>query len=438
MPVIHEIHAREILDSRGRPTVLASCRFEGAAFAHASVPSGASIGAAEALELRDGDPRRYGGLGCRTAVAHINGELSRLLGGKRIDSQTALDTLLIEADGTPDKSRLGANALLAVSLAFARALAAHRREPLWQYFAGLLPVSPATLPRLAINLFSGGKHAGQQVPIQDVLMVPMNTDTIDRTLSVAWDVYQAAAALARKRYGMRLLRADEGGQAPPFAAAEEMLQAAIESIESAGYRPGEDVALAVDVAATHFYVDGRYVFGEDRLTSLEMIARLRGWVESLPIVSVEDGLADADWDHWPALRTALADRVLVVGDDLLCTNPARIRRAQAERCCTALLLKVNQIGTLTEAAEARRLATASGWATMISVRSGETEDHWAADLAVGWQGDQFKNGSITQSDRLAKYNRLLEIEETTQMPVAAWPALPGRLQRDAGKIGGER
>jgi enolase len=436
MPVIDELQALEILDSRGRPTVLAYCRIDGAAFARASVPSGASTGTAEALELRDGDPRRYGGLGCRRAVAHINGELNGLFGGRRIESQATLDTLLIEADGTPDKSRLGANALLAVSLAFARAVAASRREPLWRYFADLLPVSPAALPRLAINLFSGGKHAGQQVPIQDVLIVPLNADTIDRTLSVAWDVYQAAAALAQARYGMRLLRADEGGQAPPFATVEDMLQAAIESIESAGYRAGEDVALALDVAATHFYVDGRYELGDERLTSSEMIARLRGWVESMPIVSVEDGLADTDWDHWPALRDAIADRALVVGDDLLCTNPGRIRRARQERCCTALLLKVNQIGTLTEAAEARRLATESGWATMISVRSGETEDDWAADLAVGWQGDQFKNGSITQSERLAKYNRLLEIEATTQMPVAPWPALPHRPQPAALKIGG--
>jgi enolase len=256
-----------------------------------------------------------------------------------------------------------------------------------------------------------------------VLLIPLGARTIDATLSAAYEVYQTAAELILRRYGMRLLTADEGGLAPPCSTAEEMLALAVESVTAAGYTPGKDIFLGVDVAASHFYHDGIYQLGDRQLRSREMIARLSKWVDEYPIISVEDGLSEDDWQYWPHLLDALAGKALVVGDDLLCTNPERIRRAIGSRACDALLLKVNQIGTLTEAAEAWKLARDVGWRISISVRSGETEDNWAADLAVGWSGDQFKNGSITQSERLAKYNRLLAIEEETNWPVRGWPGM---------------
>jgi enolase len=423
MPIIERLTAAEILDSRGRPTVSATCTLAGDSVASVSVPSGASTGAAEALELRDRDPQRYGGFGCRKAVANINGQIHDALAGRNFRDQAELDHALIELDGSPNKSRLGANAILAVSVAFARASAQDRGVPLYQYFAGMLGHAPDTLPRLTINLFSGGKHAGRQVAIQDVLIVPARPTTIDSSLAMAYDVYQAAAALILKRYGMRLLTADEGGLAPACDSTEELIEMAVVAIKVAGYRPGSDVMLAVDVAASHFYANGQYHLDGAALDSAGMIGRLVRWVERYPIVSVEDGLAEDDWEWWPTLRLALQKRALVVGDDLLCTNPTRIRRAIEAQACNTLLLKPNQIGTLTEAAEAWRLATDAGWKVTISVRSGETEDNWAADLAVGWRGDQFKPGSITQSERLAKYNRLLAIEAETGWPVVRWPGL---------------
>jgi enolase len=284
-----------------------------------------------------------------------------------------------------------------------------------------LGVEPKALPRLTVNLFSGGKHAGQQVPLQDVLIVPLQSRTIDESLTIVYDIFQAAADLSQKRYNMRLLRADEGGLAPPFNSAEEMLQTAVDAISSAGYSPGEQIALAVDVAATHFYSDQSYTLGSEKLSSGQMITRLERWVEDYPIISLEDGLAENDWQNWPQLMARLGRRVLVVGDDLLCTQPARIHHAIETKSANALLLKVNQVGTLTEAAEAWRIARLADWSIVLSVRSGETEDTWAADLAVGWCANQFKNGSITQSERLAKLNRLLEIEQETGLLVAPWP-----------------
>lgn len=426
MSTLKSLSGLEILDSRGRPTVRATCQLASGARGIASVPSGASTGAAEALELRDGDPQRYGGLGCRRAVGHINHELQRALAGHPFERQHQLDEAMLTLDGTPNKSGLGANALLAVSLAFARACAVEQDVPLYRYFANLtgfqdLSGLSTTLPRPTINLFSGGKHAGGQAPIQDVLIVPASARTIDEALATTFAVYQAAAGLCLRKYGMRALTADEGGLAPPFPGAEAMLADAVEAIRAAGFEPGREVALAVDVASSHFYHEGRYHLGGAPLDSRGMIAQLLAWVEHYPIVSLEDGLAEEDWAHWPELRAGLAGRALALGDDLLCTNPARIRRAIESGAADALLLKVNQIGTLTEAAEAYRLARAAGWRVTISARSGETEDNWLADLAVGWAGDQIKVGSITQSERLAKYNRLLEIEVETGLPLAAWP-----------------
>lgn len=424
MPVIARLNALEILDSRGRPTVQTTCTLASGATGRASVPSGASTGTAEALELRDGDAARYRGLGCRKAVGHVNREIARATAGRGYDSQAALDGFLCELDGTPNKARLGANAILSVSLAFARAAAAEAGQPLYAALAGVLGVPLRTLPRPTINLFSGGKHAGAQVAIQDVLVVPVSARTMDEALAVTFEVYQRAAELALRKYGMRALTADEGGLAPAFPDDEAMIADAVAAIEAGGFTPGRDVAIAVDVASSHFHRQGRYRLAGRMLDSAGMIEAVAGWVERFPIVSVEDALSEDDWAHWPALRARLAGRALTLGDDFLCTNPARIRRAVAAGAADALLLKVNQVGSLSEAAEAGRLARAAGWRVTVSARSGETEDDWLADLAVGWGGDQIKVGSITQSERLAKYNRLLEIEAATGLPLVAWP--PGR------------
>jgi enolase len=432
MSTIQKLSALEILDSRGRPTVQATCTLASSAVATVSVPSGASTGAAEALELRDRDPKRYRGLGCRQAVAHINVDLNNALSGQEFADQAALDQAMITLDGTPNKARLGANALLAVSLAFARAVAEERGIPLYQQFADILAGAMgdqhaplATLPRPTINLFSGGKHAGGQVPIQDVLVVPAAATTMDDALVTTVAVFQAAADLMQRKYQMRLLTADEGGLAPPFADAAAMLDDAVEAIQDAGYTPGKEVVLAIDVASSHFYEGGvkggRYHLDGLALDSSGMVAKIEEWLAKYPIVSVEDGLAEDDWSYWPKLRAAIGGKALVLGDDLLCTNPTRIQRAIDQGAADALLLKVNQIGTLTEAAQACRLARAAGWRVTISARSGETEDNWLADLAVGWAGDQIKVGSITQSERLAKYNRLLAIEAETHLPIVDWP-----------------
>jgi enolase len=421
VPKIERLSALEILDSRGRPTVGATCRLASGASAWASVPSGASTGRAEAVELRDGEPNRYGGLGCRRAVGHVNRELNDALANRNFDSQRALDSAMLELDGTPDKSRLGANAILAVSVAFARASAIERGVPLYAHFASLLEPAPRpALPRLTVNLFSGGKHAGGQVPIQDVLVVPMLARTIDESLATTYAVYQSAIALCARKYAMRPLVADEGGLAPPFPSIDAMLADAVEAIRLAGFSPGRDVSIAIDVASSHFYRDDRYHLGNAPLSSGRMIEQVLAWVDQYPIVSVEDALAEEDWANWPPLNRVIGPRALVLGDDFLCTNPGRIRRAIETRSASALLLKVNQIGTLTEAAEAHQLARAAGWAITVSARSGETEDDWLADLAVGWAGDQIKIGSITRSERLAKYNRLLAIESATRLPMAAW------------------
>jgi enolase len=285
------------------------------------------------------------------------------------------------------------------------------------------------LPRPTINLFSGGKHAGGQVPIQDVLVVAAAARSIAEALSMTHEIYQRAAELCLKKYGMRALVADEGGLAPPFPGAGAMLEDAVESVQLAGYSPGRDVFLAIDVASSHFCRGGRYELEGESLDGPGMIDRLESWLQKFPIASIEDGLAEEDWLHWPELLRRIGKRALVVGDDLLCTNPDRIRRAIQAQAASALLLKVNQIGTLTEAAEALRLARAAGWQVTVSARSGETEDSWLADLAVGWAGDQIKIGSITRSERLAKYNRLLAIEAETALPLVAWP---NRIQDPEG------
>ncbi|MBX3748669.1 MAG: phosphopyruvate hydratase [Opitutaceae bacterium] len=414
---VQHLHAREILDSRGRPTVWAECRLESGATAAVSVPSGASTGRAEACELRDGDPQRYRGLGCRRAAGNVNTAINDAVRGRRFATQADFDRVLAELDGTPNLSRLGANATLAASLAFARAGALQRGVPLYRHFADLADLPVRTLPRLTVNLFSGGKHAGEQAALQDVLLAPVAAASIDDGLAAVVAVYQSAAELILKKYGQRLLRADEGGLAPDFPNAEAMLADAVESIRAAGMKAGAEMALAVDVASSHFYRDGRYHLGKTPLESTAMIDQVADWVRRYPLVSVEDGLAEDDWAHWPALRARLAGHSLTLGDDFLCTQPARIARAIEAKAADALLLKVNQVGTLSGAAEAAARARAAGWKITVSARSGETEDDWLADLAVGWGADFIKVGSITQSERLAKYNRLLAIEAETGLPL---------------------
>ncbi len=420
MPQIEKLTALEILDSRGRPTVGIRCRLASGARAWASVPSGASTGRAEAVELRDRDPNRYGGLGCQQAVSNVNTILNDALKNQQFATQAQLDEAMLALDGTQNKSKLGANAILAVSIAFARASACELKTPLYAHFASMVGNDSPSLPRLTVNLFSGGKHAGGQVAIQDLLIVPVSANSIDQSLSMVYAVYQSARALCARKYNDRGLVADEGGLAPPFPSIHAMLEDAVESIRAAGFEPGRDVALAVDVASSHFFRDRNYFLENQPLSSGQMIEQIRQWVREFPIISVEDGLAEEDWESWLALREAICDRALVLGDDLLCTNPARIEKAIQTKSASALLLKVNQMGTLTEAARAYRLARDAKWAITISARSGETEDDWLADLAVGWGGNQIKVGSITRSERLAKYNRLLEIEAEKHFALARW------------------
>lgn len=424
MPTITKLRGLEILDSRGRPTVKAWCTLDDRVTASASVPAGASTGRSEARELRDGEAR-HAGQGCRQAAKNVEHAIGTALCGLEFTDQAGLDKALVALDGTPDKHRLGANALLATSVAYARAAAAVKGVPFFEHLSAGRPADAGRLPRLTVNLFSGGLHAGGQIPIQDVLVVPVSTSTVRDSLDMVSDVYRAAAELAAENYGYRPLVADEGGLAPPFPDADAMLGDAVEAISRAGMTPGRDVALALDVASSHFYRAGRYYLDRSANTALsaeEMIDVVDGWVRDFPICSVEDALAEDDWENWPMLTSRIGARALVLGDDLLTTNPDRIRRAVDARAATALLLKVNQIGTLTEARQARALAEAAGWAVSISARSGETEDDWLADLAVGWRGDQIKVGSIHRSERLAKYNRLLDIEASTGLPLNPWPA----------------
>jgi enolase len=405
------LHAVEILDSRGRPTVAATMRLADGTVSTVSIPSGASTGKAEAKELRD-HLKPYRGLGCRKAVENVRGPIAKAVVGRDFSGQEDLDLCLTGLDGTTDKSRLGANAILATSLVFARAGAACQGVSLFRYFADLLPEATPLLPRLSVNLFSGGKHAFGQVALQDVLVVPSPGLSVAASLVMVYEIYQTAAEIVARRYGARALTADEGGLAPPVQSSIEMLELAAEAVTEAGYGLGREISLAIDVAASHFVEeDGSYRIDGLRLTPEEMIDLLGGWKDRFPLVSIEDGLSEDDWDHWPTLRQRLGNGTLTLADDLTCTNPDRIERAIAVGAANALLLKVNQIGTVTEAKKAYTIARQAGWKIAVSARSGETEDNWLADLAIGWAADFIKVGSITQSERLAKYNRLLMIED---------------------------
>jgi len=410
---ITRVHGREILDSRGNPTVEVDL-WAGTAFGRAAVPSGASTGEREALELRDGDKGRYLGKGVRTAVGHINGEIARSLRGQPLD-QRAIDSRLIALDGTPTKSRLGANALLAVSMAAAKAAAAAAGEPLYAHLARISgrASEPRVLPVPMMNILNGGAHADSSVDLQEFMVMPLGLPTFSEALRIGTEIFHALRAILKKA-GHSTGVGDEGGFAPNLRSNREALDLVVQAIEKAGAKPGGDVYLALDVAASELWDNGRYVFrksGENTRTPAQMVEMYTEWTKQYPIISIEDGVAEGDWDGWKLLTTALGDRVQLVGDDVFVTNPEILRKGIAERIGNALLVKLNQIGTLSETLDAIAMAREARYATVISHRSGETEDSTIADLAVGTSAGQIKTGSASRSDRIAKYNQLLRIEE---------------------------
>lgn len=412
MPRITAVRAREVLDSRGNPTVECEIDLAGGQMGRASVPSGASTGTHEAVELRDGDPTRYAGKGVRCAVDAIQQILGPALLGADPADQRAIDARLIELDGTPNKGRLGANAILGCSLAAARAAAAAAGQPLFRHIAGLAGVTATPLPLPMINIISGGLHAGGNLDLQDFLIMPVGATSIAEALEMTVAVYRATGAILRER-GVTTLVGDEGGYGPPLATNEMALEIVTGAIERAGYRPGDQISIAIDVAATHFFqADGYALRSEQRtLTPDELIDLLASWVKRFPVISIEDGLAEDDWAHWPALCQRLGDRVQIIGDDFFTTNLERVRRGISVGAANAVLVKMNQIGSLTETLAVVALCRTAGLRSVISARSGETEDDFLADLAVGCAGGQIKIGSIVRSERLAKYNQLLRIEE---------------------------
>ena len=412
---ITRVHGREILDSRGNPTVEVDLWAE-SAFGRAAVPSGASTGEREALELRDGDPRRYLGKGVRTAVAHVNGEIADALRGQPLE-QRAIDRRMLELDGTPTKSRLGANALLGVSMAAARAGAAAAQEPLYAHLARLSGRTsterPCLLPAPMMNILNGGAHADSSVDLQEFMVMPLGLPTFSEALQAGTEIFHALRATL-KRAGHSTGVGDEGGFAPNLRSNVEALEVVLEAIGQAGLRAGQDVFLALDVAASELWDNSRYVFkksGETARSPEQMVELYADWVRQYPIISIEDGVAEGDWSGWTALSRALGDRVQLVGDDVFVTNPEILRRGIAEGAGNALLVKLNQIGTVSETLDAIGVARDAGYASIISHRSGETEDSTIADLAVGTSAGQIKTGSASRSDRTAKYNQLLRIEE---------------------------
>jgi enolase len=409
MSAIADIIAREILDSRGNPTVEVDVFLESGQTGRAAVPSGASTGAHEAVELRDGDTTRYGGKGVRQAVANAQGEILEAIGGIDAIEQVAIDTAMIDLDGTPNKSRLGANAILAVSLAVAKAAAAELELPLYRYVGGTLA---RTLPVPMMNIINGGRHADNPIDIQEFMIQPVAAGTVAEAVRMGSEIFHALRKQLQEA-GLNTNVGDEGGFAPNLKSADEALGFIAKACESAGYRPGEDVTFALDCAATEFYENGRYELkGEGRsLDSAGMIAYLEDLVGRYPIVSIEDALAEDDWAGWVALTERLGARLQLVGDDVFVTNTERLARGIAERAGNAILVKVNQIGSLTETLEAVEMAHRSGFRVVMSHRSGETEDATIADLAVATNCGQIKTGSLARSDRTAKYNQLIRIEQ---------------------------
>jgi enolase len=409
MTTITRIHAREILDSRGNPTLEAEVTLADGSFGRALVPSGASTGSKEAVELRDGDRTRYLGKGVLKAVANVNGPIAQALQGFDAADQAALDRRLIDLDGTENKGRLGANALLGVSLANAHALAASKKVPLWQHLANGRDV---VLPVPMMNIINGGAHADNNVDLQEFMVLPVGFDSFAESLRAGTEIFHALKSVLKGR-GLSTAVGDEGGFAPDLRSNSEALDTILEAIGKAGYKAGDDVLLGLDVAASEFFDNGKYhLVGEGkRLTSEQFVDFLAGWAAQYPIITIEDGMDEGDWNGWKLLTGKLGSKVQLVGDDLFVTNPKIFREGIDQHVANAILIKVNQIGTLSETLEAIAMADAAHYAAVISHRSGETEDTTIADIAVATTATQIKTGSLCRSDRVAKYNQLLRIEE---------------------------
>ena len=410
---ITRVHGREILDSRGNPTVEVDVTLEGGVLGRAAVPSGASTGEREALELRDGDKSRYLGKGVRQAVANVNGELAQALQGQTFD-QRALDTAMIALDGTPTKARLGANALLGVSMAAMRAEALARKLSLYQHIGSLYGNSRYTLPVPMMNILNGGAHADSSVDFQEFMVMPVGVSSFAEALRTGAEIFHALRGILKGR-GQSTGVGDEGGFAPNLKSNREAVEVVLEAIGKVGLTAGTDVFIALDVASSELWAGGgRYVFkksGEPERTSAQMVDLYADWIRQYPIISIEDGLAEGDWDGWKHLTAAIGDKVQLVGDDVFVTNPEILKRGIADKVANGLLVKLNQIGTVTETLDAVGMARDAGYATIMSHRSGETEDATIADMAVGTAAGQIKTGSASRTDRTCKYNQLLRIEE---------------------------
>jgi enolase len=413
---ITAVHGREILDSRGNPTVEADVRLEGGILGRAAVPSGASTGEHEAIELRDGDKSRYLGKGVQKAVAHVNAEIAKAVTGLDASDQRALDRRMIEADGTPNKSNFGANAILAVSMAAARAVASAAGQPLYKYLAKYSTNALANiLPVPMMNILNGGAHADNSVDVQEFMVMPLGAPSFSEALRWGVEVFHNLKAVLKKN-GYSTAVGDEGGFAPNLKSNEEALDRVLEAITAAGYKPGEQIAIALDPAASEFYdrASKKYVFkksDKSARTSEQIVEFWSNWVRQYPIVSIEDGLAEDDWDGWKLVTKQLGAKLQLVGDDVFVTNPKIFARGISEGIANAILIKLNQIGTVTETIEAVEMARKAKYAAVISHRSGETEDPFIADLAVAMGAGQIKTGSASRTDRIAKYNQLLRIEE---------------------------
>ena len=411
MTTIVKVIGREILDSRGNPTVEADVYLADGNMGRAAVPSGASTGEQEAVELRDGDPSRYLGKGTQQAVIHVNGEIAHALHGKDATQQAELDRIMIDLDGTPNKGRLGANAILAVSMAAARAAAAAQRTPLYRYLGG---VGASILPVPMMNIINGGAHADNSVDVQEFMIAPFGAPRFSEALRMGVEVFHTLKKVLSKK-GYSTAVGDEGGFAPNLKSNEEAIESVLEAISQAGYKPGEQIGVCLDPAASEFYENGKYVFkksDKSQRSSEQMVEFWANWVRQYPaLISIEDGMSEQDWPGWKLLNETLGKKIQLVGDDIYVTNPSIFKRGIEQGIANSILIKVNQIGTLSETLEAMQMAAAAGYTAVVSHRSGETEDPFIADLVVATGAGQIKTGSASRTDRICKYNQLLRIEE---------------------------
>lgn len=411
MSSIVDVVGREILDSRGNPTVECDVWLESGVMGRAAVPSGASTGVREAIELRDKDPKRFGGKGVLEAVRHVNEDIANVVLGIEASDQSYIDRTMIELDGTENKGRLGANAILAVSMAVARAAAEESGLPLYRYFGG---TSAVTLPVPMMNVINGGAHANNNLDLQEFMIIPLGAPTFREAVRYGAETFHALKSILNSR-GMSTAVGDEGGFAPALSSHEEAIELIVEAIKKAGFRPGDDIAIGLDCASSEFYDAEKNLYTLTKqgktFTAEEWIAVLEGWVQKYPVISIEDGMAEGDWEGWAKLTQALGKKVQLVGDDLFVTNPKILAEGIEKGVANSILIKVNQIGTLSETFEAIRMAHRAGYTAVVSHRSGETEDSTIADIAVGLNAGQIKTGSMSRSDRMAKYNQLLRIEE---------------------------